>query len=466
MPQVQRTPTGFPQAGTLKRLLRIPLSGRSSNLRVLPKLPHKQREIIDHLESLESEPGLLAAALYQVNERALRAAVAGKNQVRLNRLLDGLRTSAVPGDWDGYQSFLDVLTESTQAAPSRFTFLLNDEVAPRVVRRVLAAKTSVHLSVFQLTPDKVGWQLARLLARRAQDGLDVRVMVDEFGTFKDTKRPNEAQRLLRYLRANGVEVVQHETPRTVNHLDHRKFMVIDGRIGFIGGMNVGLHYQRDWQDQQTEVEGPLVAQLQKIFLAKWVQRGGRPPEDESLLFPRLESEPEGVAARLVVHQGHGADRNFKAALIRAIHTAQSEINIAIPYVGDPEVIRELELAGHERGVKVNLDLPAENDVAVAQHVGRAYYNRLIRSGATVREVEGMFHLKVVEIDKRWVTFGSSNADPRSLEYNDEANVVAVDTALATDVHERVFDRFDGMSRVCSSGERWYSILFRRISRFI
>ena len=217
-------------------------------------------------------------------------------------------------------------------------------------------------------------------------------------------------------------------------------LVIDGDTAFTGGMNIGKLYQADWHDQQTLVMGPAVAKLQDAFLQKWRANGGAVPDAErAALYPPLQEEAGGSETRVVAHSGGAADQNIKAMYLRAIYTAETSIRIANPYFLDSEVVAALGLAAR-RGVKVQVVLPADNDVAIVQRGSRAFYPDLIAAGVEVYEYQGrMAHEKVAVMDGRWATFGSSNLDARSLRYNDELNLAVSDPNLAAYIERNLFD---------------------------
>jgi cardiolipin synthase len=346
--------------------------------------------------------------------------------------------SAVPGDWDGYFRHLDGVTGSTPSGPSGVEFLVDGtEVLDRTAKDIDAAKSSINISVFQWQPDEVGWKLAKKLAEKAQAGVAVRVLLDEAGTQSGPVE-GEAKKLVGFMREHGIEVIVNPASLLKDHLDHRKVMVIDGNVGYAGGMNIGADYQVNWHDQQSRITGPAVSSLQDAFLTRWQQEGGRVP-DRAPFYPTLAPVPDGVAARVIAHQGGGGDGFIKAAYLRAIATAEKSIRIANPYFTDDDVTKALCDAA-KRGVKVQIVLPRENDMAIVQRASRAAYPALLEAGAEIYEYpDRMAHEKVAVIDGKWATFGSSNLDARSLRYNDELNVVVGDPGVAASIEKKLFE---------------------------
>ncbi|MEK7721668.1 MAG: phospholipase D-like domain-containing protein, partial [Elusimicrobiota bacterium] len=210
-------------------------------------------------------------------------------------------TSTVPGDWAGLARYVDTVADTRSSGRNTVQFLIDGggAIAP-VLAAIDTAKKSVHISVFQFQADEVGWNLTRILADRARKGVKVRVLLDEHGSA--VKKDPEALKLLAFMSANGIEVRVQKAPLLLGHLDHRKVMVVDGDIGFTGGMNIGKLYQVDWHDQQTLIMGPAVAALQDAFLEKWKANGGETGSEEDL-YPPLREVENGAETRVVMHRG-------------------------------------------------------------------------------------------------------------------------------------------------------------------
>ena len=346
------------------------------------------------------------------------------------------RQSVVPGDWEALGKYVDTVAQSAHSGRNLIKFLIDGKDVMAEAKTVLAsAQKSIHIEVFQLQADKIGQGLAQLLEAKAKAGLKVRLMIDEHGSKVDDDKG--LREMLDNMRANGIAIIVKKPPFLKKHLDHRKVVVIDGKIGFTGGMNIGSLYQIEWHDQQTLVEGPAVAKLQEAFVERWKAAGGSVGADEDL-YPIIEEYPDGAQTQVIQHLGL-RDQNIKAMYLRAIGTAQKSIKIANPYFTDEDVVDALRHAAR-RGVKVQLVLPQDNDMAIVQHASRHYYPKLVKAGVQVYEYKGrMAHEKVAVFDGRWATFGSSNLDARSLFNNDELNLIVTDTRVAEDIETRLFD---------------------------
>ena len=370
---------------------------------------------------------------YNVDQGALFNSVSYSGDIK--KMAARHLASTAPGDWAGLARYVDTVADTRSSGRNTVQFLIDGGVMEPAIAAIDAAKKSIHIDVYQMQADNIGWGLARKLAEKAKAGVKVRVLVDQYGSSVD-KLP-EVAKLLAFLCVNGVEARVHKSPFLSGHRDHRKVMVIDGDTGFTGGMNIGKSYQVDWHDQQTLVVGPAVAALQAAFLEKWGASGGITRAEEDF-YPVLREAGEGVETRVVIHRG-GRDQNIKAMYLKACATAQKSIRIANPYFADPEVVKVL-VAAARRGVKVQVVLPEDNDMKIVQRGSRSFYPAMLKAGIEIYEYKGrMAHEKVAVLDGYWSTFGSSNLDSRSLVNNDELNLVVTDAALAGYVEQQLFD---------------------------
>ena len=371
---------------------------------------------------------------YRLNQTALYTSVTCQSRIR--DLAERARASVKPGDWEGLRGYVDTVTGTSHSGRNLIKFLIDGRaVMEEAGPLLMGAKNSIHIEIFHLQADHIGWGLAKILSEKAKAGVAVRFLIDGFGSKVDDEP--EVRKLIAFLRESGAEVIVKEPPLLKGHLDHRKIVVIDGKAGFTGGMNIGKDYQENWHDQQTLVMGPAVARLQEVFLERWQAAGGLVSSMEDF-FPSLTEYPDGAETQVVGHIGN-RDQNIKAMYLRAIGTAQRSVRIATPYFADKDVVKALCLAA-KRGVKVQLVFPQANNQPLVQSAANANYPALIKAGVEIYEYkERMAHLKVAVIDGRWATFGSSNLDARSLINNDELNLIITDPRVAEDIGRRLFD---------------------------
>jgi cardiolipin synthase A/B len=247
----------------------------------------------------------------------------------------------------------------------------------------------------------------------------------------------------------------------LNQRDHRKLLIVDGRTAFLGGINISSVYSSAafgsgtrsragsivknatdsapaWRDTDLRLQGPVVAEFQKLFLAHWEQQKGE------LLAPKNYYPPPERAGRQVVRAiGSSPDEPFSliyATLLSAIGSAETSVRLTNAYfVPDPQLLAALEAAAR-RGVDVSLILPAQTDSWLVFHAGRRHYERLLRAGVRIFERRGVIlHSKTALIDGVWATVGSTNLDWRSFLHNHELNAVVLGTEFGAAV-QAMFDK--------------------------
>jgi cardiolipin synthase len=328
-----------------------------------------------------------------------------------------------------------------------------------------AARDHVNLESYILEAEGPGESLAELLLRKRAAGLRVNVIFDSFGSLRTSadffRRLEQAGVAL--CEYNPVSLWRRPLQRALHLRDHRKLLIVDGRIAFVGGINFSSVYafgsagmrkqgeQPPWRDVHVRIEGPLVTQLQDVFLEHWKCQKGRPPAPSRYL-PALPAR--GLAAIGVAACDAGRRRNpFYSSLLAAIDHAQRSVLITTAYFVPPRrLLRALERAAR-RGVDVRLLLPGISDSWPALAAGRALYGRLLRAGVRVFEChQAILHAKTAVIDAVWATVGSSNMDWRSFLHNAEVNIIAVDANLAAEL-ERLYADDIARSRPISL-EQW------------
>ena len=302
-----------------------------------------------------------------------------------------------------------------------------------------AATDHVHLELYILRADHIGRRFLAALEAAALRGVRVRLLYDGFGSAG----LGPACRALR--RAGG-----YATPffpldpirraYTINLRNHRKLAVIDGRVGFCGGVNVGDEFT-EWRDLHLQIRGPAVADLQAIFAEDWYF-AERQDLVADAFFPELGRAGEAVAQ--IVESG--PDESIEAIhrlLFAAIASARRKVWITTPYfVPDRAVLVALQTAAM-RGVDVKLIVPRASNHRVTFHAGRAFYDELLAAGVHVHEfLGGMLHTKSMVVDGRFATVGSANLDVRSFRLNFELIAVLYDAPNVAEL-ERIFEEVLG-----------------------
>jgi cardiolipin synthase len=330
---------------------------------------------------------------------------------------------------------------------NRVTILVDGPATHKAMFEAIAsARDHVNIESYIVENDGPGEELAELLMRKCADGVRINLMYDAWGSWRTPARYFERLRAagVQLLEFNPINPFRHPLAWSLHLRDHRKLTVVDGRVGFIGGVNISSVYSpvsarppsaiECWRDTHVRIEGPVVARLQRLFLDHWRASSHKPAQLADYFPPLIEAGSERVA---VAACDAGRRRNpFYRALLNAIDGAQSRIFITSAYfVPTRRLVRRL-MAAARRGVDVRLALPGVSDVWAPLAAGRSIYGRLLSSGVRIFERHNaMLHAKTVVIDGVWATVGSSNMDWRSVLHNAEANIVVVDHGFAARLEE-------------------------------
>jgi cardiolipin synthase len=326
---------------------------------------------------------------------------------------------------------------------------------PATMREMMAAAraatVSINLETYIFDQDPIGLQFAELLMEKQRQGVAVNVMYDSVGTLGTPQaffdRMREAG--IRMVAFNPVNPAKAKGNWSINNRDHRKLMVVDGRIAFTGGINISADYANSslfrsrrkpdnvdknkvgWRDTHLKIEGPAVAALQWAFVNNWVrQEGGELAARD--YFPRLA--PAGDKFVRVLATEPGSNSEIYKSLMVAINEAKKSVHITSAYfVPDQQVVDAL-IAAAKRGVDVKLVLPGVSDHGLVMYAGQAFYEQLLEGGVKIYQLQvAVLHAKTAVIDGAWSTIGSANIDRRSFIHNYELNVVVIDPAFGRDM---------------------------------
>jgi cardiolipin synthase len=301
-----------------------------------------------------------------------------------------------------------------------------------------AATAFICLEFYIVRADQTGRRLAELLRRAVQRGVEVRFLYDYIGSF-DTPASFFAA-----LEQDGIRCAAFNPPPFRNGLswfdkrDHRKIAVIDGRLAYVGGLNVGDEYAgvdtaRSWQDMGLCLEGPAARELHFLFAENWQEATGIPAPPRAL----ASSPAAGDAAVAIVNGSPHHNRSrIRDAFLLGMAGAGASIRIETPYfVPGPRFLRAM-LRAARRGVEVEVILPARSDVPLVRLVNRSYYVALLKGGIKVYERQGaILHAKVMLIDSSWAVVGSANLDQRSFHRNYEVSVIVASAEFGRQVEE-------------------------------
>lgn len=307
------------------------------------------------------------------------------------------------------------------------------ELFPAMEEAIEAARESVNLETYIFGSDAVGRRFADLLARKARAGARVRLIYDSVGSL------DLDPVIVTRLRNAGAQVLEYHPvapwrPRWAwNRRDHRKLLVCDGRVAFVGGMNVSsMHAPAeegglDWPDAHARVEGPAAYDADRLFRSVWFKHTGRWFDSAGHPGPapggskvKLEANAE-LLHRFVIRESYA----------NALRASRERVDIANSYfVPDWRVRRSLTKAAR-RGVSVRVMVPGVPDIRSVWYAGRATYAALLTRGVRIFEWQGpMMHAKAVCVDRQWCSVGSYNLDHRSLRHNLEVNLHALDAEFA------------------------------------
>jgi cardiolipin synthase A/B len=338
------------------------------------------------------------------------------------------------------------------AAASAEVLVAGTSFYPPMLDDIAAATSSVHVNQFGFKPGVVGDVFAETLTAKAGEGVPVRLVVDGLGSAPDKGSRDHFRRLV----AGGVQVCVNRASKlratvgplgepmakrwnlsAVGHVDHRKVVVVDGRLGWVGGAGIEDHFNDGrFHDLFLRVTGPVVAQLQLVFLAgfRWLGGGDISRSDLDALFPPLDEGDDPIPA-VVRHNAPGSYRPITTAIARLFDDAVETLDVVNPYVTDRGMIRRIETAAR-RGVRVRLFTPANGNnwaCAAAQHFHHA---RLLDGGVRILEYPTMLHAKAFVRDGEELLAGTCNLDAWSLKRFFEIDLQLWSEAVAAQFEER------------------------------
>jgi cardiolipin synthase len=371
-----------------------------------------------------------------------------QSQAVLGALAQG---SAETGIFEHHLAVEEAIAGSPLSTGNRVLLLQDGPATYRAMLAAIAgARDHIHLETYILDDDEVGQHFMQALTSRQGQGVQVNLIRDGMGTLATPPA------LFAPLVASGGQVLVFNPLNPLlarktwelNQRDHRKLLIVDGRTAFLGGINISSVYSGGsarrhepdkpaWRDTDLQLQGPVVAELQKLFLAAWASQNG-PALTPRDWFPT----PERAGQQVVRAIGSSPQEPFSAiyaTLLSAIASAQTSIQITVAYFApDPQLKAALQAAA-ARGVAVTLILPSQTDSWLVFQAGRGHYTELLQAGVKIVERQGaILHAKTAVIDGVWVTVGSTNLDWRSFLHNHELNAVV----LGPDFGQQVQAMFD------------------------
>ena len=406
---------------------------------------------------------------------------------RSKEILDQLKGSRPDSNLlDRHLALEQAISDSPLSAGNKVVLL---EDGPRTYEAMLAAieaaRDHINMETYILEDDETGHRFADALIAKQRGGVQVNLIRDSVGTLGTKKE--FFQRLtdagIKVLAFNPVNPLEAKAGWDVNQRDHRKLLIADGRIAFLGGINISSVYsggsssgagsrgtgqKQPWRDTDLQVEGPVVAEFQKLFVETWQKQQEKQkgePLTKRQYFPALQRQGDDVVHAI----GSSPDDPFSviyATLISAIDSAEREVLLTNAYfVPDPQLIASLK-AAVARGVDVRLVLPGSSDAPLVFHAGRSYYDELLSAGIKIYERRrALLHAKTALIDGVWSTVGSTNLDWRSFLHNQELNAVVLGTGFGAQLRASFERDVANSEQITLDKWRWRSIATRAKEAF-
>lgn len=336
-------------------------------------------------------------------------------------------------------AFAEVAVGTTRAA------LLKDglQAFPAMLAAIAAAKKTICFETYILRDDGTGRRFAKALKERAQNGVEVNLIFDGWGSVM-------SEEFLLELSLSGVRSLNFQPVNFLGRIgrviarlkrrNHRKSLIVDGEVGFTGGLNISDEYAavehggKGWRDTHVRLEGPAAIELERLFLDTWRRYRGASLDEKRYVRPSF------LPGRVrVIGNAFRSDRkDIRTAYLTAMASAEKTIFLTNAYFLPPAKIVKVMSRAARSGIRVAVILAASTDVPFVLWGARGLYQRLLRAGVEVYEWEGrILHAKTAVVDTRWSTIGSANLDSLSLRQNLEVNAV-IDDATFAEAVERMF----------------------------
>lgn len=358
----------------------------------------------------------------------------------------------------------EAATGSPLIAGNKVTLLFDGPQTMSSMTEVISgAKDHINLETYIFEQDEIGLRFADLLIAKQKEGVQVNVIYDSVGSLKTP--PQFFQRMkdagIHLLAFNPVNPLARLGRWRLNNRDHRKILVVDGKVGFAGGVNISATYANSsvfrsgrgkegehdggsggsgshgssgkvgWRDTHIKIEGPAVALLQYLFLETWAKQSGK-ELPESDFFPALKEEGNKLVR--ILGSEPGGDYDIYKSYFLAIQEARKSIHITSAYFVPDRQILDALMQAARRGVDVRLVLPSVSDSGLVMHAGQSFYEELLESGVKVHQLQiAVLHAKTAVIDGVWSTIGSTNIDTRSFLHNNEVNVIILGEEFGRDM---------------------------------
>lgn len=335
-------------------------------------------------------------------------------------------------------------TKSPVTINNHVELLVNGEKKfPDVMEAIKAAKHHIHIEYYIYDDDETGQEIADLLIEKVSQGVQVRFIYDDFGSRSIRRH------MVKKLRDAGVEIYPFHKiifiafANRLNYRNHRKIVVIDGQVAFVGGINVSDKYVNTgaakklfWRDTHLRIEGPGVRYLQYLFLSDWSFCTKEKVDIDPKFFPSLLNMPQ-KGNKIVQIASSGPDSDIPTilfSLLQGINLAEEELLITTPYFIPGDSIKDSMMAAALGGVKIKLIVPLVSDSSFVNAAARSHYEELLKAGVEIYMYrKGFIHAKTMVIDRKVAIVGSANMDFRSFDLNFEVNAIVYNSEIAEEL---------------------------------
>jgi len=367
---------------------------------------------------------------------------------RSKEIMARLKQSVRPSDiLARHNALMESVTETPLTKGNKVTLLIDGKMAyATMFREIAAARDHVNLETFIIEDDDVGRKFSELLLKKQAEGVQVNLIYDAVGSYKTPAA------FFKRLRDAGIQITQFNPINPLKthghwllkHPDHRKILIVDGKVAISGGINISSNYSvrlsggneegapLPWRDTDVRVEGPMVAEFQKLFMATWQAQKG-PKLTGRNYFPVLKEEGDALGRVVGSTPGHDNRITF-VVYVSAITFAEHSIHLTNAYLIPDSQVLDAFTDAAKRGVDVKIIVPAKSDSSRAVDAARYNYTRLLKAGVKIYERRNaILHAKTAVIDSVWSTVGSTNLDYWSLLSDDEVNSIVLGKGFAIEM---------------------------------
>lgn len=327
------------------------------------------------------------------------------------------------------------LANAAIAVDGTLLFTEGDELYAAMLASIRGARDSVRMECYIFAADEIGWQFTQALVERAAAGIDVRLHLDAAGALGSSSRVMEG-----YLRERGVSLKRFHRwswrhPLRYNRRNHRKLLIVDDRVAYVGGFNIHrqssrrLYGETRWRDTHAAISGALVEDAARLFAAFW--RGNR---------RWMPAQRSGRTTSLISNHTRACRHRIRCLYAEAFAGARERIFLTTPYFVPDLLTQQRLIRAARRGLDVRLLVPSNSDVPVTRWAAHAFYDALMSAGVRIYEYQPrMLHAKIVGIDGDWATVGTANLDYRSLFLNYELLLAIREPGVCAELEQQFFD---------------------------